>query len=179
MRKLVLILSVILIPIGAQAQSVESHLTASNGVEVTLHSDDFADRYEYTGPTIFFMAEGTGLRSFALVARIREGGVLSPLQIIGSIYYEGDWRRYSRAIFRGGDPADFSEAGREVVTCRGGCSYREGFQITLFAEDVTAHSENGYVLIQVRAAASPDTALIQIPISQIDAVNEIAATGES
>ena len=54
----------------AFAQMVKSEITVSNGTVVSVNSDDFAGRYEYTAPTIRF----DNRNGFALVAAIKEGG---------------------------------------------------------------------------------------------------------
>lgn len=155
----------------AFAQSVKSVVASSNGVDVTVYSDDFAQRYEYTAPSIS-MAEG-----FVLVAAIKKAGSITPAYATGTIMYSGEWRRYTNAIFRGGDPAKFTVTDRNVGRCsssrysRPSCTLSEGFDISFTAADVKKYSQDGILAIQLRAQDT-STVLVNIPVSYIDAVNE-------
>lgn len=156
----------------AVAQSVKSEITASNGVVVTVYSDEFANRYEYTAPAI---NHGDG---FALVAKIVRAEATTDTHITGTMMYRGDWRRYTSALFRGGVEAPFVERGREVGSCSGsryggGCSLRESYNINITPEQIRTHGANGTVDIQVRAQDTTTT-LLSIPTSYFDAVNEVA-----
>ncbi|MBB4797984.1 hypothetical protein HNP32_001708 [Brevundimonas bullata] len=156
----------------ASAQSVKSEVTATNGVVVTVYSDDFANRYEYSAPVINF-PDG-----YALVARIVRPGITPKTNIQGSLSYRGEWRRYSTALFRGGAEASYNAGSREVVSCSGsryggGCNLREGFSIDLAPAQIRDHTQDGVIDIQVRAQDT-STALIKIPASYIEAVNEVA-----
>lgn len=157
----------------ASAQSVKSAVTASNGAEVTVYSDDFANRYEYTSPTIK-TSDG-----FAFIGVVKKAGVAPEPELIGSFVYSGEWRRYSSALFKGGDPATFIEAGRDVGRCsssrysRPSCTLTESFHIKLTLDEIKKHAEAGVVAVQVRAQDTT-TALIEIPVAYIDAVREVS-----
>lgn len=157
----------------ANAQAVKSTVTASNGVEVTVYSDDFANRYEYSAPSID-LPDG-----FVLVAAIKKAGVVSGPELTGSFIYSGEWRRYNSALYKGGDQAAFVEAGRDVGRCtssrysRPSCTLRESFKIGLTAEDIKKHAQDGILAIQVRAQDTT-TALMSVPVSYISAINEVA-----
>jgi len=158
----------------ADAQAVESHVTASNGVVVDVNSDEFANRYEYSAPIIKFSVGSGAVESFALVAKVKKSGALSGLMIQGNIYYNGEWHYYTSALFKGGDPVDFAEGSKEVLNCSYGCSFTEGFVIKLKPTDIAKHAENGTLAVQIRPARSTEIALLQIPVSYINAVNEVA-----
>lgn len=174
MMKLVLAATVALATASpAYAQAVKSTVTASNGVEVTVYSDEFANRYEYSAPSI---KSGDGL---ILVATIKKGGVAPPPHLTGFFIYSGEWRRYNAAIFKGGDTANFIEAGRDVGSCRssrysrGSCTLTENFKIELTPEDVKKHGQDGKLAIQIRAQDT-STTIFEVPVAYIDAVNEVA-----
>jgi hypothetical protein len=157
----------------ADAQSVKSTIQAANGVEVTVHSDEFAARYEYTAPTIDF----PNLGGFALVARTVRGKETTPIQVVGSIMYNGDWRRYHSAILKGGEEVQATFNDRDVVSCRGsrysGCSLREGFRLAPTDQQIKKYAEDGQLQIQLRAAAG-EAMLVTIPVTYFEAVKEVA-----
>lgn len=154
------------------AQMKKAAFTASNGVVVDVNSDDFAGRAEYSAPTIRFSPSNGG-SGVALIAKTRHAGKLGVLNVQGFIMYSGSWRFYSNAIFKGGAQASFKSIGRDVGSCRYGCSLTENFIIDLSPEDITKHTENGVLAIQIRGK-SADTAIMEIPVSYIQAVNEVA-----
>jgi hypothetical protein len=156
------------------AESIKSVVTATNGVEVTVYADEFAGRSEFTAPSISF----PNLGGFALVARVSKNAVTRPLEIVGSIMYNGEWRYYNSAILRGGEIVDSTFNERKVGSCSGsrysgGCSLNEGFTIRPTPAQVTKYSENGNLQIQMQAQSGASV-LVTIPISYIAAVNEIA-----
>jgi hypothetical protein len=157
----------------AQAQSIKSEVLASNGVAVTLYSDSFAGRYEFSSPAINLPNNG----GFLFVSRVVQGNEISAIRVVGSIMYSGEWRRYNSAIFRGGVEADGSFNDRDVVSCVGsrysGCSLREGFRITLTKEQIERHMLNGFLDIQVRAQSS-DAITLSIPAAHFAAIVEVA-----
>jgi hypothetical protein len=173
MKRIALILACItLATTTASAQMTKSQFTASNGVVVDVNSDDFAGRAEYSAPAIKFSPENGG-SGYALVAKTRHAGKLGPLNIQGFIMYSGSWRFYSSAIFKGGAAATYAATGRDVGSCRYGCTLTENFMIDLTPTQVEQHAENGVLAIQIRGK-SADTAIIQVPVSYIDAVTEVA-----
>lgn len=157
----------------AAAQAVKSVVTASNGVPVTVYSDEFANRYEYTAPSV--QAD----EAFVLVATVKKGGVAPPAELSGAIIYSGEWRRYTSALFKGGDPAKFVEEGRDVGRCsssrytRASCTLTESFKIELTPAEVQKHAQDGKLAIQIRAQDTSAT-ILEIPTAYIDAVNEVA-----
>lgn len=149
-----------------------SQVRASNGVIIDVNSDAFANRYEYTAPAIKFSEDGSsdGM-SFALVAAIKKGGAPTRRYVTGAVYYRGEWHRYSSAVFKGGDPAPFVNTSRDVLSCRYGCSYTEGFNLDITPEQVAKYSEGGVLQVQLRALSS-NTAIVSIPVSYFEAVSE-------
>jgi hypothetical protein len=156
---------------AANAQMVKSQITASNGIRVDLNSDDFANRYEYSAPVIDVSGSPSG---FVLVGKVKNKGILGGMTLQGAIMYGGDWHYYSSAVYRGGDPVDYKTTSRKVMSCRYSCTFMEGFMIDLTPKDVISHAENGMLAIQIRAQASADVFMLQIPTTYIDAVNEVA-----
>ena len=62
------------------AAAEKSQVRASNGVVIDVHSDSFAERYEYSAPSVKFSEEGSSLESFALVAAVKKAGVIDRLR---------------------------------------------------------------------------------------------------
>lgn len=157
----------------AHAQAVKSTTTASNGVEVTIYSDEFANRYEYTAPSIK-IDDG-----FVMVGTVKAGGTAAAANLSGAFVYAGEWRRYNSALFKGGDPAKFIEAGRNVGQChssrysRPSCTLNESFKIEITPAELNKHAVDGKIAVQVRAQDTTAT-IIEVPIAYIDAVNEVA-----
>jgi hypothetical protein len=164
------------------ADPVRSVVAASNSVDITVYSDDFAGRYEYSAPQVQFDAGGGNyiVPSFFLVARIKTSSTLTPIELQGSIYYRGDWRYYESAIFKGGTSANYSSTGRDVVDCSGSsdnCVLSEGFQIALTKPEIAKFQQSGVLEIQLRSRRD-DTALLNVPISYIEAVEQVS-TGQA
>lgn len=160
---------------SSQAASEKSEVVASNGVSVSVHADDFAGRHEYTAPAIEFTAED-GADVTALVALVRQDGkpVGTPY-VAGFVAYSDDWRRYKRAVFRGGAEAPIIQTGNEVISCRSRpCRLLEGFSIRPTKADIEAHSVDGVLEIQVRSERSKNF-IIRVPVSYFEAVIELAS----
>lgn len=161
------------LPGVAAAQAVKSTVTASNGVEVTVYSDDFADRKEYTSPYVK-QADGQ-----LMAATVRTKGITRPIELTGFFIYSGEWRRYASALFKGGDAAEFKSTGRDVGRCsssrysRPSCTLTESFNIALTPADIIKHGEGGTVAIQIRAEDT-STAIFEVPVSYLKAIAEIA-----
>lgn len=173
MNKLWLILSSLaLIPVSGHAQMIKSEVTASNGVVIDRNADDFAQRFEYSAPTIDFKSQN-GATGAAFVAKIRKGGALGNLNIQGFIMYSGEWRMFKSAVFRGGDAVNYTRTSGNVGSCRYGCSLTENFSIDLTPAQIAKYAENGQIAVQIRSEAT-DTAILNIPVSYINAVNEVA-----
>ncbi|HEU0135446.1 MAG TPA: hypothetical protein VFR28_11535 [Allosphingosinicella sp.] len=153
----------------ASAESVKSEVMASNGVAVTVYADEFAARYEYTAPSV---KSGP---CFALVARVKRGTETGSVNIQGSCIYSGSWRFYSSAIFKGGATAPFASTGRDVGSCRYGCTLTESFRIDLTPAQIKAHTENGIIAIQIRASKTGDTHILEVPASYFAAVSEVSS----
>lgn len=176
-RKLLIAASLALVAGTANAQSVKSTVVASNGVEVTVHSDEFANRYEYAAPPIT-LPEG-----FALIGRVDRGETKGAVDLVGAFVYNGEWRYYNSALYRGGDPAEFTSTGRNVGRCSAGrsrysrssCTLTERFRIDFSDDDIASHTQDGHIAIQVRATQSTDTVIISVPTSYIEAVNEVSS----
>lgn len=158
----------------SQAQSVKSEVVASNGTPITLYADEFADRYEYSTPTI----EIPNLGGFYFAARVNRSDTLGPIRIVGSLMYDGEWRYFTSAIFKGGREATATFTDKEVVSCRGsrfgrGCSYREGFSITIQETELREFAENEVITLQLRSRSS-ENQLISIPLRHFAALKEVA-----
>jgi hypothetical protein len=158
----------------AVAQMVKSKVTASNGVQVDVAVDDFAGRAEYSAPVVEFTPATGGGSGIALVAKVRRSGALSPAGVQGFIMYSGEWQYYGTAVFKGGDPVSYTRLGGDVGSCRYRCTLTERYTIEVSAADIKKHAENGILPIQIRASKTGNTALLQIPTSYFDAVNEVA-----
>lgn len=175
MKKTIIALFALFVSSPLAAQMIESRVTASNGVTVTLNSDEFAGRFEYTAPSIKF---GNG-QAFALVASIKEKGQAREPFITGSIMYsDRTWRMYNQAILRGGETVDAVFADRDVVSCRGsrysGCSYSEGFQLKPTAAQISKYAVDGFLAIQLKG--SPGSELIlEVPVEYLSAVKEVSS----
>lgn len=156
----------------ASAQMTKSAFTASNGIVIDVNSDEFAGRAEYSAPVIRF-APANGGSGVALVAKTRHAGTLGSLNVQGFVMYSGSWRFYSDAIFKGGAPAKFKQTGRNVGSCRYGCTLTENFMIEITNDEISKHAENGILAVQLRGK-SADTAIVQIPVGYVLAVNEVA-----
>jgi hypothetical protein len=168
-----IIIAIALATFAAPAVAGEkSQVRASNGVIVDVNSDAFANRYEYSAPTIKFSEDGAsdGM-SFALVAAVKKANEPTKRFVTGAVYYRGDWHRYTNALFKGGDPAPFVSTSRDVLSCRYGCSFTEGFMLEITPEQITKYSQNGVLQVQLRASSS-NTAIVSIPVSYFEAVAE-------
>lgn len=160
----------------SQAHAAESVQTASNGVEISVNSDEFADRYEYSAPMIRPRSAGED-NSAVMLARVKSSGKWTPVMIQGFIMYTGDWRRYSSAIFRGGEQANFDSMERKVVSCRSRpCTLSETFSINLTLHQIERHTADGELRIQLRGA-SAQTFMIEVPEEYLQALLELANGG--
>lgn len=174
MRNFLYGLLAIVMATASHAQMAKSEKAASNGVEISVNSDDFAGRYEYTAPTIRFKD------GFALIAIIKEGEEVRGPYIMGNMMYsDQSWRRYDQAILRGGEKVDAVFADRDVISCRGsrysGCTYSEGFQITLSADQLRRLSEVGTLDIQLKGVPGSEV-ILTVPASYFAAVKEVAGS---
>lgn len=173
-RKLLLMLGAALL-VTAPAFASDTTVTAKNNVKVSVHADQFADRYEYSAPSINFeLPNGQG-HGFVLVAAIKHAGKITGPLIEGYVYYEGDWRHYYRAIFKGGKAAAFTNTDQKVVTCAGGdgCTLSEGFMIEPTTEQVRKYASGGTLDIQVRSQ-NADNFILHIPVTYLQAVRSVS-----
>ncbi len=158
----------------ANSQTVKSQAIASNGVTVNVSSDDFANRYEYSSPAITKSGDSSDV--LALVGKVKKQGIMGGVMVQGGITYQGDWRFYNSALFKGGDPADYTVLSRDVVgSCSSDCRVREAFEIDLTPANISKHVENGILPIQIRPTRSTERVLLEIPVAYINAVNEMTA----
>lgn len=159
---------------AASAEPVKSEYTASNGVVVTVYTDDFAGRAEYTAPSV----DLPNIGGFALVAKVKTSGKSDPTYITGTVSYRGDWRFYNAAIARGGEQLKATFNDRDVASCSGsrygaGCSLSEGFRVYPTADQLSKYTNNGLFEFQLRSARGEDT-IFAIPVSYFAAVEEVA-----
>lgn len=160
-------------PSIADAQAVKSIVTASNGIEVTVYSDDFANRKEFTAPYIK-VPDGQ-----ITVATTNKGDAKGVIGLTGFFVYSGEWRRYSNALFKGGDVAKFTSTGRNVGRCsssrysRPSCTLSESFVIDLTPAEIRAHDAGGMIAVQVRADDT-STAVFEVPMAYFKAIAEVA-----
>lgn len=173
MRKLLLPL-LLMAASGAQAQGQQSQVTASNGIVIDVNADDFAGRYEYSAPIIRF---GEDNSSFALVARVRQARSPGAVHVQGVISYNGEWRFYEQALYRGGARANYRRVNGNVVSCRGsrysGCALSETFHLDFTPAEVSSHAQNGVLTVQIRAR-SGQPLMLNLPLNYIDAVTEVS-----
>ncbi len=172
MRRSLIALVTIALAQSADAEMTKTQYTAPNGVVVTVNTDEFAGRREFSSPFVKFTPDGGGLGD-AMVGEVFNGGKLLGLTIQGVVAYSGDWRFYDSAIFKGGEPAQFHRTGSDVGSCNYGCSLSEQFVIEVTPEEAKAHVENGIVAVQIRGRGGA-TAIIGIPLSYFDAVQAVA-----
>jgi len=115
----------------------------------------------------------------AMVAKIIRSDSAGGLTVQGFIHYRGEWRRYASAVYRGGDAADFTSTGRDVISCSGsrygGCSLSESFIIQLPSQAIEERAVDGKIDIQIRGDAGADNPIITIPLSHVIAVQEASA----
>jgi hypothetical protein len=161
-----------LLPQPVYAGMTKSQYTAPNGVVITVNSDDFAGRREYSSPDVNLTADdGHGT---AMVGEVFNNGKLLGLTIQGLVFYSGDWRFYSSAIFKGGEPASYHRMDGNVNGCsQYGCSMAESFLIDITRDEARSHAEGGVVAVQVRSDHG-QTALVQLPLAYFDAVADVA-----
>ncbi|WP_152528036.1 hypothetical protein [Sphingobium lactosutens] len=157
----------------ASAQMVESSIVASNGLAVKVSTDEFAGRKEYSSGEFDIQGSGRQRGQF-MVAKIIRPGQTARLSIQGFVTYSGDWHRYDSAIFKGGEAVEFTNIDRDVISCRYGCSYSESFIAFPTPQQIKKYAEGTIVPIQVRGENSANTLLLQIPLSIIAAVEEVA-----
>ncbi|WP_417659619.1 hypothetical protein [Pseudidiomarina sp.] len=166
-----LLVAVLFAVSATSAKSQEKSISASNGVTVSVTEDSFAERFEFTAPTLEWELEN-GDKIVAIVAAIKEPKKRVPPFITGFIAYEDDWRRYSKAIFRGGDEVNFESVSRDVLTCSSRpCTLVESFNINLTPAQIERHKKNNELVMQVRGGASSNF-LISIPVDYLEAVQE-------
>ena len=156
--------------VAIPAHAAETKVTAANAVEVTINSDDFSERYEYVAPDIP-IKEG-GVSGSFFVAAVKKGKTPAIDAYQGFVIYSGDWRFYNSAVFRGGDVAKYTRTTGEVVSCRYGCTLSEKFTIDLSPAEIVKYANDGIIQVQVRAQ-NTQTFMISIPVSYIEAVNEV------
>lgn len=150
----------------------ESVTPASNGVNVTVNGDDFAARYEYSSPAIHISGDGNS--GVVLVVAVKKGGQVGAVYLTGFVMYSDDWRRYSKAIFKGGEPAALREGGKDVVSCSSRpCSLSETFHIDVTEAQIKKYAEDGKLSIQLRGQ-SADNFIVDIPVAYLEAVKEIS-----
>ena len=173
MRSSILALLALITAQSGHAATVKSQYTAPNGVVIDVQADDFAGRKEYSSPFVEFQSDGEGGHGKAIVGEVFDNGKLLGMTVQGYIFYSGDWRFYSTAIFRGGQAANFHRTGSDVVDCHYGCTMSENFLIDITPAEARAHATGGIVGIQVRGTSS-HTALLNIPLSYFEAVASLA-----
>ncbi|WP_126173458.1 hypothetical protein [Altericroceibacterium xinjiangense] len=158
---------------GAAAQESAVNVLASNGVQVDIEADDFSGRAEYTAPKIELDNDFGTL----FVAAIKDAGGLSPVIVMGRLYYEGDWRRYDQAVLRGGEEVKAIFGDRGVVNCSASryrkCTLGEGFQLTPTEDQLSRYVEDGRVQVQLRAHGLYPV-MLSIPVSHFEAVAEVS-----
>jgi hypothetical protein len=174
MRRVLCALLAITAATAVHAQMVKSDRVASNGLVVSVNRDDFAERYEYTAPTIRFKD------GFALVAAIKKNGRARGPYIMGSLMYsDRSWRNYDQAILRGGEKVEAVFGDRDVVSCRGsrysGCTYSEGFQLTLNLDRRKRLAEAGSIDVQLKGIPGSEV-ILTVPASYFLAVEEVSGS---
>ena len=123
MIKSFFVVLIVAAPLTSFAQVVKTEVAATNGVMVTVNSDSFSGRNEYTSPEIRLSLTGpVDSIGYAYVAKTSQGGVVGVGEIQGGIVYNGTWQHFNAAVFRGGEVVDYKKTGETVVDCRNGCT---------------------------------------------------------
>lgn len=160
------------------AHAAERNVTASNGINVSITGDDFDGKLEFTAPKLKISDDEY---SFLFVAIVKKTGQpAGSVQLAGSLYYDGDWRRYHEAKFRGGEVAkgDFND--RDVLSCRSSsseCTLREGFHVWLTDAQIQKYAVGAYIDLKFKASKSSEEPVVSVPISYIEAVKEVSRSG--
>lgn len=168
------LLSFVIAMFASSVWCEERIVTASNSVAITISGDEFDGKTEYTSPAVRF-----DQFSFFLVATVKKNNNLpGPIFLGGTIFYNGDWRHYYAAKFRGGEVANGKFNDRDVVSCAGskynGCALSEGFTIILTDEQILKYSQAGFLDLKLVASSSTEEPIIRVPVNYIDAVREVS-----
>lgn len=154
--------------------SEKTTVPTSFGVPITKWSDDFAQRYEYASPDVSFEVEGGQLMQSANVSLVKQKGITQAPRILVMVAYGGDWQFYNAAIFKGGEAIEFQESGRDVVSCRRGCTMSESFFVVPTKAQLAKYGADGNLTFQVRSKRAT-TAVITIPMAHFAAIQEAAS----
>jgi hypothetical protein len=159
----------------AVAQDIErSAVTASNGVSVRIITIARTSRREIYSP----MLEGESTDIYA--GRIDIGEAVGALFLQGSAYYRGRAHLYDKATFADGDLAVFKRGPVMVRGCTRDpdsqldCLWSEDFTVTVTSDEVTHHSHNGMLEVELSGGPTPETTKLSIPVEYIHAVTEVA-----
>jgi hypothetical protein len=170
-----LILGMMLLFASSVASASEkSTVQTSFNVPITKWSDDFAERYEYASPDVSFQVENGQLMQSASVSLIKKNGVTETPRILVMVAYGGDWQFYNAAIFKGGEPIEFQESNRNVLSCRYGCTYTESFFVVPTKAQLAKYGAGGNLTFQIRSKRATQ-AIITIPMAYFAAIQEAAA----
>jgi len=151
-----------------------STVTASNGVEVSVYSNESENRYEFSAPLI---KSGD---AHLLITTTKGEGIAPYPRIEGTFSYFGNWRNYDNALVKGSGHVEFVQVGRSEGQChwyrysQPSCTRKERFIIVLQSDDVIKHAQDGKVALQI-SAQDNSTTETEIPIAYIDAVKEVAS----
>jgi hypothetical protein len=160
-----------LFALSAPVSADKSSVTATNGVVIDVNSDEFSGRYEYTAPSIDI--DQGGVRGAFYVAAIKKGSTPTFEAYQGFVIYSGEWRFYTSAVFKGGDPVRYKRTDGSVGSCRYGCTLTENFTVELSRQEIEKYAEGGILQIQV-SSKSLDKFIISIPVKYFEALHEVA-----
>lgn len=157
----------------ALAGGQQSISTASNGVPVNVETVAAAAQYEYSSPPVD-LSLSKAERGFVIAYRGKRAGTLYELQLLSAFFYPGAWRHYRAATFDDGAPARIGIGGHGADTCPGGpCTVNDEISINLSPTEIAAHARNGELRVQI-SAADGKTQMLRIPLTYLEAVNEVA-----
>lgn len=158
---------------SASAQDiVNSAVTASNGVSVSIRTISRANRREIYSP----MLETESSDIYA--GRIDIDGTAGALFLKGSAYYRGRAHVYDQATFVNGDLAVFKRGPVEVRGCIPGeppdCLWSEDFTVTVTSDEAAPHVRDGMLEVELSGGPTLEKTRLSIPVEYIHAVFEVA-----
>jgi hypothetical protein len=162
----ILAMSASIIGLSASAEGRVS----SNGVLVTIDSDEFRPFVDYTPP-----AFEDGENRYVFVIRKKASGDIVYM-VQGSIRYRDEWRRYDRAYLPGGEPVEFVASNRDVVSCGdrySPCLHSESYQLKFTQEQLASGVAGGALRVQVSGSGGGEF-IVHLPGDEVLATAEVA-----
>jgi hypothetical protein len=170
-------ISLILVLLGpTSALGAERKVTASNGVEVQIESDDFKPNTVFRVDVLKSKVGWSSVSPGANLALSRGSDRPDLLGLQLQIAYSGEWRMYDGAFLRGGVALEFSSVRRDVVSCRSRpCTLYESMVAALPREALEELSAAGDVEVKFTARRAPSgDYVVTVPASAVRALLEVA-----